>query len=51
MRRAFLGEIALVIIIVDTTFAASWKPLEKAKKRTSDVTTMANHITQTPLPF
>jgi hypothetical protein len=51
MRSAFLGEIALVMIMVETTFAASWNPLEKANKRTSEVTTMATHITQIPLPF
>jgi len=28
MRRAFLGERAPVVIMVATTLAASWKPLE-----------------------
>jgi hypothetical protein len=44
--RAFLGERAPVVIIVATTLAASWNPLEKSKKSAKPTTMIAKNRIQ-----
>lgn len=42
--NAIRGVIAPVVIMVATTFAASWKPLVKPKKRAKATTMMVNQM-------
>jgi hypothetical protein len=44
--RAFLGERAPVVIMVATTLAASWNPLEKSKKSAKPTTIIAENRIQ-----